>query len=270
MLVVAEQVDAGGVGQPLSEVTLAARGRSDLAAEGLQLLEGVDPEAAESLHQAVEHVDGRPGVGQRPVVGSRAGVEDARQRGQLAVGGVVAGDDAAGQLGRVDDLEARPRPLLLLGEVAQETDVERGVVGHQHAALGELEERRQHGLDRGRVGDHGVGDAGQDRDEGRDLGARVDQGLELTEHLAAPDLHGADLGDHRTGGGRAARGLEVDHAERDVAQRPPQLVERALGLPSGRGPCGGPWGGRCGRAHAEDARSRHRQGPVGHALRWPA
>ena len=33
--------------------------------------------------------------------------------------------------------------------------------------------------------------------------------------------------------GRAAGRLEVDHAEREVAQRPPQLVEAALRLPAG-------------------------------------
>ena len=39
-------------------------------------------------------------------------------------------------------------PALLLGEVLEEADVERGVVGDQHAPLGELEEGRQGRVDR--------------------------------------------------------------------------------------------------------------------------
>ena len=69
------------------------------------------------------------------------------------------------------------------------------------------------------------------------VGARVDQGLELAEHLAAAHLDRADLGDHRAGRGRAAGGLEVDHAEGDVAQRAAQLVEAALRLPAGGRTC---------------------------------
>ena len=103
--VVAEEVDAGGVRQPLGEVALAALGGADPRGEGLQLLERVHAEAAEPLHQPVQHVDGGAGVGQRPVVGGRGGVEDPGQRGQLAVGGVVAGDHAAGELGGVEHLE---------------------------------------------------------------------------------------------------------------------------------------------------------------------
>ena len=146
--VVAEEVDAGGVGEALGEVALASLGGAHPRGEGLQLLERVHAEAAESLHQAVQHVDRGPGVGQRAVVGRGRGVEDLGQRRQLAVGRVVAGDHPAGELGGVEHLEPRPRPALLAREVLEEADVEGGVVGHQHAAGGELQERRQGGLDR--------------------------------------------------------------------------------------------------------------------------
>ena len=43
-----------------------------------------------------------------------------------------------------------------------------------------------------------VGDAGEHGDERRDRRARVDQGLELAEHLAAAHLDRADLGDRRS------------------------------------------------------------------------
>ena len=234
-LLVAEEVDPGRVGEPFREVALATLRRAHPRGEGLQLLQGVDAQPAEPLHQAVQDVDGRAGVGEGSVVRRRAGLEDAGERRQLAVGRVVARHDPARQPCGVDHLERRPRPALLEGEVPQEADVERRVVGDQHRAGGELEERREGRLDRGRVGHHRVGDAGQDGDERRDRGVRVDQGLELAEDLAAADLHRADLGDHRAGFGRPAGGLEVDDAERDVAQRPAELVEAALRLPLGGG-----------------------------------
>src|SRR5688572_16075315 len=75
----------------------------------------------------------------------------------------------------------RGRVVVLGGEVLEEAHVERRVVGDQDAAGRELEEGGQGRLDRRRVAHHRVGDAGEHRDEGRDLRARVDQGLELAE-----------------------------------------------------------------------------------------
>ena len=124
------------------------------------------------------------------------------------------------------------RPCCVV-EVLEEADVERRVVGDQDGAGRELEERRQRGLDRRGVGDHGVADAGEHRDERRDLGARVDQGLELAEHLATAHLDRTDLGDHAARLGRAAGRLEVDDGEGEVPQRTAQLVEAALRLPAG-------------------------------------
>ena len=68
---------------------------------------------------------------------------------------------------------------------------------------------------------------GQHADVGRDLPARVDQRLELAEHLAAADLHRADLGD-RAVLRRPAGGLEVDDDERDVRQRRAEFLDRHL------------------------------------------
>ena len=109
---------------------------------------------------------------------------------------------------------------------AQEAHVERRVVRHDHRALGEGQERRQHLAERGRVGDHLIGDPGQHRDQRRDRGPGIDQGLELAEHLAAADLDRAELGDHVGLG--AAGGLQVDHAERHLRQVGAQILERCL------------------------------------------
>ena len=203
--VVAEEVDARGVGEGLGQVALLALGGAHPRGEGLELLQRVHAEAAQAGHQPVQHVDGRPGVAERPVVGRRRRVEDPRERRQLAVGGVVAGDHPARELGGVEHLEAGPGPALLLREVLEEADVEGGVVGDQDTAGRELEERGQRRLDGRGVGHHRVADAGEHGDEGRDLGAGVDQGLELAEHLAAAHLDRADLGDHGSAGGRSRR-----------------------------------------------------------------
>ena len=248
---------------------LLALGGGDPGGEGRELLEGLHAEPAEPLHHPVEHVHGGAGVLEGTVVGRDGGAEGLGQRGELAVRGVVAGDHPAREARGVEHLELRPRPALLFGEVLEEADVERRVVGHQDASARELQERRQRGVDRRRCRDHGVGDAGEHGDEGRDLGARVDQRLELAEHLAAADLHRADLGDHRPALGRAAGGLEVDDTERDVAQRAAQLVESALRLPPG-GRTLDRSGGTAG--HVVDARSGHRQTPgrrAGYARRHP-
>ena len=56
---------------------------------------------------------------------------------------------------------------------------------------------------------------------------RVDQRLELAEHLAAAHLDRADLGD-AAAGRAAAGGLKVDDDEGDLAQRLAELVDREL------------------------------------------
>jgi len=104
---------------------------------------------------------------------------------------------------------------VITGCSLEEGDVEGRIVSDQHAVVGELEKSGEHAADPWRVGDHLVGDAGQDRDEGGDRLGRVDQGLELADHLATTDLDRADLGDV-CAGGTAARRLEVDDNEGDI------------------------------------------------------
>ncbi len=139
----------------------------------------------------------------------------------------IAGQDASRKARRVDGVEAGPVDAEPGAGGLQEPQIERGVVRDEHAVTGELEECRQHRVDAGRGRDHAVGDAGEDRDEGRDRLAWVDQRVQLTEHLAAAHLYRTDLGDAR-GGWRAAGGLEVDDHEGDLAQRDAQFVEGAL------------------------------------------
>ena len=99
-----------------------------------------------------------------------------------------------------------------------------------------------------------VGDAGQDGDLRRDRLARVDQGRELAEHLAAAHLDRADLGD-RLRRGRAAGGLQVDDDEGDLAQRLAEFVEGALNRDRAHTPDGRAVGRQFGGATRREARS---------------
>lgn len=106
----------------------------------MQILDRGDPEVADPLEQPVQHLHRRLGVGQRAVVGGDLGAEVGGQGAELAVRHLVAEQDLPSQRCGVDDREARPPIVELVAAAAQETDVERRVVGDQDTALGELEE----------------------------------------------------------------------------------------------------------------------------------
>ena len=226
-LAVLEQVDARGRWQVAGEIALAPGGRSHPRGVAAQLLERVHPQAAHPPDEGVQDVDSGAGVVQGPVVGRRRRAEESSEGRELVVARLVARHELAREGHGVEDLETGPGVAGLGRGRLEEGDVEPGVVGHQHRASGELEEGWQCGLDAGCVGDHRIGDAGQDLDERRDGDMGVDQGLELAEHLAAADPHRADLGDVRLGGAPTG-GLEVDDDEGDTGESGAQVVERAL------------------------------------------
>ena len=160
-------------------------------------------------------------------LGVGAGAEQPRERRQLAVGRVVAGHHAAGELRRVEHLEPRPRRC----RSARRSDFRKPTSNGALWATStqpRANSRKAGSADsmRGALATIRVGDAGEDRDEGRDRLGRLDQGLELAEYLALADLDGADLGDRAAALRRSTRRLEVDDDERDVAERPAELVER--------------------------------------------
>ena len=117
-------------------------------------------------------------------------------------------------------VETHPEPRLL---GPQKSQVEGGVVGHQHAVRGKRVELRQHDLERRPAAHHRRGDAVKaDRGLG-DRPAGIDQRVEHLAGQQAPvdDAHRADLDDAVAAGGVEAGGLGIEH---DVAQ----LAERAL------------------------------------------
>ncbi len=148
---VAEDVDAGAGRQRVGQMALAALCIGDLRGERAQLGERMHADRSDPGDQRVQHVDGGPGVGEGAVDRLGLGVEVPRERRQLAVGHLVARQRPASQDRGVDDGEAGPRLLVRRARDPQEADIERRVVGDQHAALGELEERTDHGADRRRA-----------------------------------------------------------------------------------------------------------------------
>ena len=209
----------------LGEPAPLALGRADARGVGRDLFEGGHTQRAESLEQCVQHIDGRASVGQGAVVGNRRGPELGGQRRELAVGDLFAAQGAARQDHGVEDLEPRPFAAQFLGRVLEEPDVKGRVVGDQNTTSRELEEAGEHLGDAWGADDHLVGYAGQHRDERGDVLVGVDQGLELTQDLAAAHLDGTELGDPGAASGRATGRLEVDNAERQIRQRSPQLIE---------------------------------------------
>ena len=197
---------------------------------GGQLAVTVHPAGGQPAQQPGQHGGGGPGVGQRPVPRLVGRAEEARQRAQLAVGHLARPQRQPGQGHGVQHRRGRPAQPAARARRGQEAHVERRVMRGEHAAVDEVEEHRQHGRGRRRVRDHGVTDAGQLRDVGRDRLPRVHQGAELRFDPAAAHPDGADLGDTGRVRGPAGR-LDIDHHELQALQRAPAQCQ-----PGGRSP----------------------------------
>jgi hypothetical protein len=176
---------------------------------------------AHAFDQRVEYVDAGAGVVKGAVGGLGGRSQQPRQRGQPDAGCLLAAQHSACQADCAQHRRTGPVDVALLGRGFEEPDVESRVVGHQHRAVGELQEHRQHCRDRWRVAHHRGVDPGEFDDLRRDRPLWVDQGGELADDLPAAHLDRADLGDRVTGSVRAglcarAGGLEVDHHERGL------------------------------------------------------
>ncbi len=180
------------------------------------------------------------------------------ERAEPAVGHLVA-DQPAGQGGGVDLGRRQLRLTCPPARGAQEREVEPHVVADEHRRPGEVEQRGEHGLDARRRGDDGIGEAGEQRDPGRDRAARVDERLERAEALAAAHLDRTDLGDHVVVA-VPARGLEIEDAERRrrraACRIDDQVVEAALlrSIPSVPARCHDTTNTRSRQEHAYDRR----------------
>src|SRR5579863_5873510 len=118
----------------------------------------------EPAKQRGEDVRGGQRVRQRAVARLDARVEVGGERRQLVVGHFLLAEHAAGQVHGVQHLELRPGQAAGLARGGEEGNVERRVVGREHAPLREREKTGEHGGQRRRRGHHGVTDTGEHRD----------------------------------------------------------------------------------------------------------
>ena len=220
----AEQVHPGPMRQVPGQRPLGALGGGDIGQVVAQFTEGVDALIADPLDERVQDVDGRARVVERPVGGLGGGTDQSGEGGEADAGGLLAAENPAGQAHRAQHgRPPRPGDAAALRGRPEETDVEAGVVGHQHRSAGELQEHRQHSLDRRGVAHHRGGDAREFDDLRRDVPSRVYQGGELADHLTAADLDRPDLGDRIVAAIRprlraAPGGLQIDDDECDLVQ----------------------------------------------------
>ena len=91
-----------------------------------------------------------------------------------------------------------------------ELAVKRRVVRHHGRAADKARSVAHHAGRVGGSGHHGVGDAGELRDEGRNPGAGPHQALKAVHHLAALQQHDGHFGGACAAAGRHAGGFKVD------------------------------------------------------------
>lgn len=223
---VVEQVDAWSSWQRVGELQLGdLRMTADLWQQ-LQVIESEDTKVGGALEEHVQQIGGRKSIIECTVAWLMIESEATGQCRQAAVGYLVA-DQSSGKCQGVDDDVCQVRTSGAGEGSVQKSNVEPNVVTNDHAVSTKLEQAGKGGLDARCRHDHGVGDSGEDCDQWRNCPARVDQGLECAEALAAADLDRTDFGDD-VGVSIAACGFQVDDAERDVAQWCSQVVERTL------------------------------------------
>ena len=205
--------------------SLPACGMGADAGKRDQIVEAEHAEAGGALEQEVQQVGRGQRVVERAVRGPVVEAEARCQCAETAVGYLVADQSPCQRQGVDDGVGDLGIAAASQGGV-DEGHVEPDVVSDHHGVAEELDHRRKHRLDRRGAHHHRLGDAGEHRDHRRDRPARVDQGLQRAEELAGADLDHADLGDQV--GIAIARGLDVEHAERDVGQWCAEIIEGPL------------------------------------------
>ena len=224
---VEKAVDAGRAGELLGERELACLRMCAHRRKCHQVVESQNPKPGRTLEQQVQQFGGGECIVECTVRGTVRQTEALRQRAESTIGHFVA-HQSSGERQGVDDGVAERLASAATERGVDERHVESDVVAHDDGIADELLQGRQHGFDSRCRCDHGVGDAGEHRDGGRDGPPRVHQRRHRAELLSGAHLHHADLGDGiATPVG--ARGFDVEHAERDLVQRSAEVVDGCLG-----------------------------------------
>ena len=222
-----EEVDAGCIGQVCGQAAFGSLPRRHRREVVDQFRVTVYALVAHSFDQAVQHVHRGTRVVQCSVSRPSAGSEQRRQGGQFHRGCLVAREHSPGEFDRAEHLEAGPGDVESTRCGLEKSRVEPGVVCHQYRSASELEKAGENAFDAGSPDKHRRRDAGQLDDVGRDRSARVDEGSEFADDLAASDLDCPDFGD-RLRVSAATSGFEVDDDERGGVKRGVEFVERQL------------------------------------------
>ena len=139
---VVEQVDAGPGRDVAGQLAAQPHATALGSGEGDRLGDGANAVLLGHAQQVHQHLGRGLRVGQRAVAGANRGVEPLRQRAQVHARQAPL-QKPPRQRHRVDHGRSQPAALEPRQLGVDEADVEAGVVGDQHGALGELEERRQ-------------------------------------------------------------------------------------------------------------------------------
>lgn len=218
-----EEIDAWLVGQIRRPAALGASLRGHPPGELLQVLDAVDAEIPHPLDETVQHIHRRPRVDQGSVIWRNHGVKVPGERRQPAIRHFVPQQYLACKRRRVDHRPAWWGVSQLIARPPQESHVKGRVVGDDHRALRERQKARQHSRQDGCVSHHRIRDAGQHRDQRRDVGPGIDEGLELALHHPSAHLDGPELGDRIRLG--ASGGFQIDDAERHLGQVRTKIIE---------------------------------------------
>jgi hypothetical protein len=159
-----------------------------------EIIKTQDAETGGALQQEVEQVGCRPDVGESSVGWLVRECEMMRKSAEFAIRHFFSNQPSS-EAARINHPVGEWWPAVENECSVEETQIETDVVANDHTIANKLPQRLQHELD-SRSGDHHCGgDAGEKRNLGRNLDARVDQRLELADAPAALKLCRRDLRD---------------------------------------------------------------------------
>ena len=185
----------------------------------------------QAAQQGQQHGRREAGVREGPVAQGRGQAEGRRDARQARPAQVR--QEALGQGLRVQGRIAERGQVVPQGLVVEEGEVRAQVVPHQHPVAGRGPHLGQHGVGRGGLLHHLLGDPGQLGDHGRHRAQGVDQRGVVLADLPPVQAHHRHFQD-AVGLRPAPGGLHVQHRERRPTGPCPSPASRSAPLP---GPC---------------------------------
>jgi hypothetical protein len=211
-----EEIDAGAGRRAEREVPLVEQPPCSRGRQGRKVRDRARAALLREPDQCEQQLGGRARVGQRAVTRLLGGVEEPGELGEPEARDAPR-EEPAGEPHRVDDRRPDARAGQQLGLAIEEGEVEARVVGDEDRVAREGEEAPHRFGRAGRPAQVLVPQAGHGARPRGDRKARVDQRLELPDHLEAAQANRPDLADPGPAGPQAGR-LEVDDDVRRVLE----------------------------------------------------